>query len=582
MPILRVIEGPDQGKELPLNLKKGQLFCGAGKKTTFRLKDDDVAEKHFRLVKDGDDLTIYNLDADNSLEVNDESVEGETSLSVGDTIRLGASVLEIAPPEEKEKNKSSKKSKKKDSGKSKGKKKKKKKLKVGSEVAGCEIEEKIGESSGCLVFKAVQKSLDRHVALKVLRPEVAEDKEAAEEFLSKARKAAKTAHDKIVQTYDVGEEDGFYYLINEYMSGGSLADLVEDDSTLKKADLSELINSLSEAVEFIHSKGVVHGAIRPENVMFNDDKEVKLSDLRIAGFAADAASDMSRVHCAAPEISLDDREESEEADLYSLGVVIYEAATADTPYVAHDIDDLRDKQRSGEFKSLKGNTALSKDSISAVEKLLSPKPGDRFVSAGEFVKALGNSTEQSKKSSRIKSKGKGYNKKVKSRSPSMSAAQIIKSKKQKAKEGKGVKPVHLIIGFIVLGIVGVGVYVIQMPDPVQKAYLRADVLIDEGRLEEALAVIKKTNKSWPSKYLAKLEEKESKLSSLIASKPEFEELNKQWRDYIRAKRAGDIGVSERKQKCITLLGRAEKNAFAVEKKLTVAIKSELKRIDKEE
>lgn len=191
-----------------------------------------------------------------------------------------------------------------------------------------DILECLGRGGMGVVYKARQKTLDREVAIKVLAGEWEEDTTFAERFEREAKILAQMSHPNIVTIHDFGQTDGLYYIVMEYVDGVNLRDLLSDGKMAPEQALA-IVPPICEALEYAHSKGIVHRDIKPANLLLDRDGRVKIADFGIASLVG-ATTDISGTPSyMAPEQakgSVDCR-----ADIYALGVVLYEMLTGERP-----------------------------------------------------------------------------------------------------------------------------------------------------------------------------------------------------------------------------------------------------------
>ncbi len=202
-----------------------------------------------------------------------------------------------------------------------------------------EILEPIGQGGMGVVYKARQKDLDRIVALKILRPDFERDPAFAERFVREARALARLSHPAIVTVYDFGRVDGFYYFLMEYIDGTNLREL-ERSGQLQPQQALAIVPQICEALQSAHDQGVVHRDIKPENILIDKQGRVKIADFGLAkmvGAVPEAATltgawqVMGTPHYMAPEQMQGSHSVDHRADIYSLGVVIYEMLTGELP-----------------------------------------------------------------------------------------------------------------------------------------------------------------------------------------------------------------------------------------------------------
>jgi eukaryotic-like serine/threonine-protein kinase len=200
------------------------------------------------------------------------------------------------------------------------------------------ILEKIGEGGMALVFKARCQLLNRFVAIKILRPEFTEDEDFVNKFRRESLAAASLSHPNIVSIYDVGEQDGIYYIVMEYVSGKTLKEYIKENGKLDYREALNITNQIANALENAHKNGVVHRDIKPHNILVTDDKIIKVTDFGIARASNSATivntgAVMGSVHYFSPEQARGGFSDHR-TDIYSLGVVLYEMLTGNLPYNA--------------------------------------------------------------------------------------------------------------------------------------------------------------------------------------------------------------------------------------------------------
>jgi len=202
-----------------------------------------------------------------------------------------------------------------------------------------EILELIGQGGMGAVYKARQKGLDRVVALKILRPDLARDGSFAERFSREAKALAQLNHPHIVTVHDVGQQDGLYFLVMEYVEGLTLRQLIRCGE-LPPAEALALVPQVCDALQYAHDEGVVHRDIKPENVLVDRRGRVKIADFGLAKLLRRAPAEvtltqmqqvMGTLHYMAPEQMERPLEVDHRADIYSLGVVLYEMLTGKLP-----------------------------------------------------------------------------------------------------------------------------------------------------------------------------------------------------------------------------------------------------------
>ncbi len=201
-----------------------------------------------------------------------------------------------------------------------------------------EIESLIGQGGMGAVFRARQKKLDRVVALKVLPREISGNRDFARRFLREARALARLSHPSIVGVHEYGETDGICWLLLEYVDGSNLRGILRSGLMDSRQALA-LVRDLCDALQYAHDEGVVHRDIKPENVLVDRRGRAKVADFGLAkliGPVQDAhltreGQVMGTPHYMAPEQIERPREVDHRADIYALGVVLYEMLTGSLP-----------------------------------------------------------------------------------------------------------------------------------------------------------------------------------------------------------------------------------------------------------
>jgi serine/threonine-protein kinase PpkA len=253
---------------------------------------------------------------------------------------------------------------------------------------GYRIEGEIGKGGMASVYLAVQQSLHRLVALKVMEPRLAANENFAERFLKEGRIIACLDHSQIVTVYDFGAYKNNYYLSMEYFPGGTLEQKIRNGLALE--EVISIIKIISKALGYAHSQGVLHRDIKPQNILFRKDGSPVLTDFGIARFVDDTMQltapgfTVGSPLYMSPERIMGKKIDAR-SDLYSLGVLFYQMLTAQLPYQADNSIGVALKQCSAPIPVLPRE--LSKFQV-ILEKLLAKNPEDRFATADAFVEEL--------------------------------------------------------------------------------------------------------------------------------------------------------------------------------------------------
>ncbi|HUZ43617.1 MAG TPA: PASTA domain-containing protein [Acidimicrobiales bacterium] len=197
----------------------------------------------------------------------------------------------------------------------------------------------LGAGASASVYLAVDERLDRQVALKVLHPALASDAGFLKRFQSEARAAARLRHPHIVQVYDWGEDPAGVYVVLEYLSGGSLRQMLDSSGPLSLAQVTAVGAQAAEGLAHAHQRGTAHRDIKPANLLFDDDGRLAIADFGIARAMADATWTepagviLGTARYASPE-QAGGLVTGPATDVYSLSLVLVEAATGAVPFSA--------------------------------------------------------------------------------------------------------------------------------------------------------------------------------------------------------------------------------------------------------
>jgi predicted Ser/Thr protein kinase len=202
-----------------------------------------------------------------------------------------------------------------------------------------EIIAQVGAGGMGVVYKAKQRQLDRLVAVKLVRPDLCDDPAFAERFTREARAMARLSHPAIINVFDFGQRDNFYFFIMEFVDGANLRQLVRSGELDSKAALA-VVPQICDALQYAHDAGIVHRDIKPENIMLDRSGRVKIADFGLAKLIKPQPDDFTltgtkqvvgTAHYMAPEQFEHPTEVDHRADIYSVGVVIYEMLTGELP-----------------------------------------------------------------------------------------------------------------------------------------------------------------------------------------------------------------------------------------------------------
>lgn len=237
------------------------------------------------------------------------------------------------------------------------------------------------------VYLAVQTSLDRKVALKVLKSELAKDAKFVERFRDEARSAARLNHPNIVTVFDVGQEGDQHFLSMEYMDGSSLEERLQKSGPIPWRETLEILRDAAAGLVYAETSGIVHRDIKPENLMRNRDGVTKIADLGLAvqveqeSVDSEAGKVFGTPHFLAPEV-VSGTPATASSDLYSLGATAYRVLSGHTPFEGRGAREILRSALLDDVPDLAARVpGLPAAMATTVHRLLSKKPEDRHPSA---------------------------------------------------------------------------------------------------------------------------------------------------------------------------------------------------------
>ncbi len=254
-----------------------------------------------------------------------------------------------------------------------------------------EIISKIGSGGMSDVYKAKCHKLNRFVAIKVLKPEFACDQGFVSKFRMEAQSAACLSHPNIVSIYDVGEENGIYYIVMELIDGITLKKYIERKKKLEIRESIEVAMQVARGLEAAHREHIVHRDIKPQNIMITREGKVKVTDFGIARAASSqtiSSNTMGSVHYISPEQArggyCDER-----SDIYSLGITMYEMLTGRVPFEGDSTVAVALLHIQGEMVPPQEYEPLIPVSLEKIIlKCTQKKPERRYASATELIEDL--------------------------------------------------------------------------------------------------------------------------------------------------------------------------------------------------
>ena len=252
-----------------------------------------------------------------------------------------------------------------------------------------EIIKSIGEGGMANVYLGYDEILDRNVAIKVLRGDLSNDEKFVRRFQREALSASSLSHPNIVQMYDVGEDNGLYYIVMEYVEGKTLKQLLKRRGNLTLSESIDIMLQLTDGMAHAHDSYIIHRDLKPQNIMIQDDGQVKITDFGIA-MALNSTqltqtnSVMGSVHYLPPE-QANGKGSTTKSDIYSLGIIFYELLTGKLPFKGDNAVEIALKHMRDPLPSLKednGNIPQSIENI--ILKAAAKNPKNRYDSVKEM------------------------------------------------------------------------------------------------------------------------------------------------------------------------------------------------------
>jgi formylglycine-generating enzyme required for sulfatase activity/predicted Ser/Thr protein kinase len=263
---------------------------------------------------------------------------------------------------------------------------------IGKTLGKYQVLEEIGRGGMGAVYRGYDPSLDRSVAIKVLAPHLVWERDFVQRFLQEARTAARLQHPHIVAVYDIGEQDGTYYIVMQYVDGRPLDDVLRQEGPLPPERAAAILAQVASALEAAHREGLVHRDVKPANILLRPRDQAVLTDFGIARALAGTRLTQTGMMVGTPGYISPEQIRGQEvgpaADQYALGVVAYELLAGGPPFAgdtptllhAHVYDPpppLRARKRE-----------LSTAVEGVVLRALAKEPGQRWASVGEFARQL--------------------------------------------------------------------------------------------------------------------------------------------------------------------------------------------------
>ena len=249
-----------------------------------------------------------------------------------------------------------------------------------------EIIRSIGEGGMANVYLGYDTILDRNVAIKVLRGDLAGDEKFVRRFQREALSASSLAHPSIVEMYDVGVDDGLYFIVMEYVDGKTLKQLIKKRGNLTLSEAIDIMLQLTDGMSHAHDSYIIHRDLKPQNIMIKDDGQIKITDFGIA-MALNSTqltqtnSVMGSVHYLPPE-QASGKGSTIKSDIYSMGIIFYELLTGSLPFRGDNAVEIALKHMRDPLPSLREENSNIPQSIeNIILKATAKNPKNRYEDA---------------------------------------------------------------------------------------------------------------------------------------------------------------------------------------------------------
>jgi tRNA A-37 threonylcarbamoyl transferase component Bud32 len=268
---------------------------------------------------------------------------------------------------------------------------------TGKSIGPYRVLERCGQGGMADVYKGYHPLIDRYVAIKVLRATFADDEEFRTRFQREATAVARLRHPNIVQLYDFGQLGDRYYMVMEFIDGGSLRERLQrlhgEGKRSRLSDIVIIMRGLAAALDYAHRREIVHRDVKPSNVMFTPEGDPVLTDFGIARVLKGGSLTMVGMSVGTPDYMSPEQGMGEPAtassDIYSLGVVLYEMLVGRRPFAAETPFGVVAQHIHGSFPSPRGqDPSFSEDLDRILQRSLAKNPEDRYHTAGEMAQEL--------------------------------------------------------------------------------------------------------------------------------------------------------------------------------------------------
>ena len=254
------------------------------------------------------------------------------------------------------------------------------------------VQDKIGTGGMATVYRGVDEVLGRTVAIKTMLPQYAADESFAARFKQEAQAAAALQSPYIVSVYDWGKDGDTYYIVMEYLRGIDLKSGIRRHGALDPQKVAQIGSQIAQALSIAHKHDIIHRDIKPQNIMVQQDGNIKVMDFGIAraknSHITTDNSVLGTAHYVSPE-QTQGKDLGPTTDIYSLGIVMYEASTGRVPFDGDDAISVALKQVNEQpLPPSQINPAVDPSLEGIILKCMQKNPADRFQTADELGRVL--------------------------------------------------------------------------------------------------------------------------------------------------------------------------------------------------
>lgn len=256
-----------------------------------------------------------------------------------------------------------------------------------------EIIRSIGEGGMANVYLGYDTILDRNVAIKILRGDLSNDEKFVRRFQREALSASSLSHPNIVEMYDVGEDDGLYYIVMEYVEGKTLKQLLKRRGSLTMSEAIDIMLQLTDGMAHAHDSYIIHRDLKPQNIMIEDDGQIKITDFGIA-MALNSTqltqtnSVMGSVHYLPPE-QASGKGSTIKSDIYSMGIIFYELLSGSLPFRGDNAVEIALKHMKEPLPTLmKEDSSIPQSIQNIILKSTAKNPKNRYANARDMHQDL--------------------------------------------------------------------------------------------------------------------------------------------------------------------------------------------------